>query len=119
MTVLAPGGLQLSLQIGQRSQLCPRRRSPPSVCWGKARFPGIEQVGLKAQFLGDHLRGLAAGEPVLDRFAFERFIKFTTDFDRCLFHGLELSLFAQFPVRQFEATSLFKSDAALLAEAVS
>ena len=105
MTVLAPGGLQLSLQIGQRARLCPRRRSPPSVGGGKALFPGIEQVGLKAQFLGDHLRGLAAGKPVLNRLAFERFIEFTTDFDRCLFHGLELSLFAQFPVSQFEATS--------------
>ena len=39
-------------------------------------------------------------------FALMGFIEFTPDFDRCLFHGLELSLFTLFPVRQFEATSL-------------
>ena len=38
--------------------------------------------------------------------AFERLVEFPAGFDRCFFHGLDGSLFAQFPVRQFEATTL-------------
>ena len=60
---------------------------------------------MEAQFLGDHFCGLAALEPVLNRFSFERLVEFTARLDRCLFHELDQSLFAQFPVRQFEATS--------------
>jgi hypothetical protein len=56
-------------------------------------FPSIDPVGLEAQLLSDHFSGLAALKPVLDRFAFERFVEFTTDldrrlFDRCLLHVL-------------------------------
>ena len=49
--------------------------------------------------------GLAAMQPVLDSFAFESLVEFAAGFDRCFFHGLDSSLLAQFPVRQFEATS--------------
>jgi len=41
----------------------------------------------------------------LERFALESCIEFTADFNRCLVHGLDGSLFTQFSVRQFEAAS--------------
>src|SRR5580700_6822994 len=77
---------------------------PPRDSGGEALFPSIEPVGLEAQFLGDDLSGLAALEPVLDRFTFECFIKLTTDFDRCLLHVLH-HCFTRFSVRQIGATS--------------
>src|ERR1017187_9814928 len=103
MPHLAQGDIQLGLEIRRRARLCPRRRSPPSVGGGKAVFPGIQPVGADPQLLGDHFRGLAAGQPVVNGFAFERFIEFTTGLDGCLCHGLVGSLSTQFSVRQFEA----------------
>ncbi|HKW29136.1 MAG TPA: hypothetical protein VJT54_07365, partial [Verrucomicrobiae bacterium] len=44
-------------------------------------------------------------EPVLDGFAFKRFIEFTADFYGDCVHGLMGSLFTQFSVRQIGATS--------------
>ena len=76
---------------------------PPASAGGKAVFPGIQPVGADPQPLGDHFRGLAAGQPVVNGFAFERFIEFTTDLDGWLCHGLVGSLSTQFSVRQFEA----------------
>src|SRR5580700_7688115 len=102
---LTPGGLQLALQIGGRSGLCPRHRLPPGLGGGKGLLPRIEPVGFESQFLGDHFSRLAALQPVQDRFTFKRFIEFAADFDWCLVHGLVLSLFTQFSVRQYEATS--------------
>src|SRR5208282_1451342 len=81
------------------------RRLPPSVGGGKALPPSIKPVGPQAQFLGNHGNGLAATKPVLDGFAFERFVEYTAGFDSVCVHGLVGSLFTQFPVRQFEATS--------------
>ena len=77
----------------------------PSVGGGKAMLPSVEPVGIESQFLGDHFSGLTALKPVQDRFTFECFVEFAADFDRCLVHGLDDSLFTQFSVRQFEATS--------------
>src|SRR2546426_3992498 len=68
-------------------------------------LPGVEPVGSQSQLLGNHRRGLAAGEPVLDGFTFEGFIEFTTGLDGYLCHGLVRLLFTQSSVRQFEATS--------------
>ena len=85
----------------------PPRRLPPSVGGGKTMLPSIEPVGIESQFLGDHFSGLTALKPVQDRFTFERFVEFAADFDKCLVHGLEGSLFTQFSVRQFEAASSF------------
>jgi len=62
-------GVQLTLQIGHRTGLG-RRRSPPSD--GRNQLPpGIQQVGIDAQLLPNHLSGLPAVQPVRDRFAFE------------------------------------------------
>src|SRR5688572_4949655 len=105
MAVLTQGLLQQGLSLGERGRLCPRRRPPPSGGGGKALPPGIELISIDAQFLGDGLSGLAAGQPMIERFTSERVIEFTARFGRCLVHGLASSLFAQFPVRQFEATS--------------
>ena len=104
MPHLAQGGIQLGLEIGRRARLCPRRRSPPSVGGGKALFPGIQPVGADPQLLGDHFRGLAAGLPVVNGFALERFIEFTAGLNGCLCHWLLGSLSTQSSVRQFEAT---------------
>jgi hypothetical protein len=51
--------------------------------------------------------------PVFQRGALEGFIEFTADFDGCLIHGLDGSLFTQFSVRQFEAPSLLRLFAAM------
>src|ERR1035441_10244589 len=104
MPHLAQGGIQLGLEIGGRAGLCPRRRPPPSGGRGKALFPGIQPVGADPQLFGDHFRGLAAGQPVINGFAFERFIEFTAGLNGCLCHGLVGSLSTQSSVRQFEAT---------------
>ena len=64
--------------------------------------PGIQPVGVEAQFLGNHFSGLAAGKPVLDGFTFERFVEFTAGVGGCLGHGLDGSLITQSSVRQFE-----------------
>src|ERR1700734_1650913 len=106
---LTPGGLQLALQIGGRSGLWPRHRLPPTVGGGKGLLPRIEPVGFESQFLGDHFRRLAALQPVEDRFSFKRFVEFAADFDWGLVHVLVLSLFTQFSVRQFEATSIVQN----------
>src|SRR2546421_12168479 len=103
MTDLALRSLQLALQIGHRAGLG-RRGSPPSD-GGDQLSPGVEQVRVDAQFLSNHFSGLAAVEPVLDRLAFEGFVEFPALSDRCLFHWFDHSLFTQFSVRQFEATS--------------
>jgi hypothetical protein len=68
-------------------------------------LPVIKQVRAQSQFVGYHCGGLATIKPVLNRFAFESLVEFAAGFDRCFFHGLDRSLFAHFPVRQFEATS--------------
>jgi hypothetical protein len=104
MPNLAQGHVQLALHVRQRARLRPRCRSPPRDSGGEALFPSIEPVGLETQFLGHDLGGLAALEPVLDRFPFECFIELTTDFDRCLLHLL-FHCFTRFTVRQFGATS--------------
>jgi len=75
------------------SRASPPPPPPPRGGGGEALFPSIDPVGLEAQLLSDHFSGLAALKPVLDRFAFERFVEFTTDldrrlFDRCLLHVL-------------------------------
>jgi hypothetical protein len=54
---------------------------------GEVLLPGIKPVGFEAQFLRDHRGRLATAMPVLERFALEGFIEFTTDFNRCLVHG--------------------------------
>src|SRR6266699_1585695 len=105
MTQFALGSIQLALQIGHRTGL-PRRRPPPSD-GGDQLPPGIKQIGVDAQLLTNHRSGLAALQPVGDRFAFKGLIEFPPFSDRCLFHGFCLSLFTQFSVRQFEATSMF------------
>src|SRR3954464_4464389 len=110
MAVLAPGGVQLGLQIGGRAGLCSCRRPPPNGVRSKELLPVIEQVGAQSQFVGNNCGGLAALQPILDGFAFKCFVEFTARFDRRFFHGLDGSLFAQFPVRQFEATSEPTSD---------
>ena len=46
----------------------------------------IKEVGVDAQLLPNHRSGLAAVEPVQDRFAFEGFVEFPALSDRCLFH---------------------------------
>src|ERR1035441_4391761 len=91
---------------GGGAGLSPRRRPPPSGGRGKALFPGIQPVGADPQLFGDHFRGLAAGQPVINGFAFERFIEFTAGLNGCLCHGLVGSLSTQSSVRQFEATRL-------------
>src|ERR1035441_1288641 len=106
MPHLAQGGIQLGLEIGGGAGPCPRRRPPPSGGRGKALFPGIQPVGADPQLFGDHFRGLAAGQPVIHGFAFERFIEFTAGLNGCLCHGLVGSLSTQSSVRQFEATRL-------------
>ena len=63
------------------SRASPPLSLPPRDSGGEALFPSIKPVGLEAQLLGDDLSGLAALEPVLDRFTFECFIELTTDFD--------------------------------------
>ena len=68
-------------------------------------LPGIEPVAVDPQLLGDHCRRLAAGQPVVNGFAFERFIEFTAGLDGWLCHGLVGSLFTQSSVRQSEAAS--------------
>src|ERR1035441_8941812 len=80
----------------------------PSGGRGKALFPGIQPVGADPQLFGDHFRGLAAGQPLINGFAFERFIEFTAGLNGCLCHGLVGSLSTQSSVRQFEATRLQK-----------
>ncbi len=65
------------------------------------------------RFLSHHRRGLAAMEPVQNRFAFECFVEFPALRDRCFFHGLFLSWFTRFSVRQIEAPSLFAEAVAL------
>jgi hypothetical protein len=77
--------------------------SPAAPAGGQAVLPGIKQAALKAQFLCDYLGGFAARQPVLDGFTLEGFIEFTADFNKGLFHGLDVSLSAHSPVRQFEA----------------
>ena len=109
MAVLAQGGVQLGLQIGGRAGLCPGGRSPPSVSRGKALSPSIEPIGVQTQLLGDNLSGLAAGEPVVDRFMLEGFGERTTAFNRCFMDGLHHTRLAQFSLRQFEATSTLSS----------
>src|SRR5438552_17452203 len=103
MTQFTVRGIQLALQIGHRAGLG-RRRSPPSD-GGDQLSPRIKEGGVDAQLLPNHRSGLAAVEPVQDRFAFEGFVEFPALSDRCLFHWFGLSLFTQFSVRQFEATS--------------
>src|SRR5436189_4758917 len=103
MTQFTVRGIQLALQIGHRAGLG-RRRSPPSD-GGDQLSPRIKEVGVDAQLLPNHRSGLAAVEPVQDRFAFEGFVEFPALSDRCLFHWFGLSLFTQFSVHQFEATS--------------
>lgn len=49
--------------------------------------------------------GLAVGQPVLHGFTFEGLIESAAGFYRDFFYGVDGSLFAQFTVRQFEATS--------------
>ena len=65
-------------------------------------FPGIKPVGFEAEFPGDHRGRFATVEPILQCFPLEGFIEFTADFNRCWVHGIKLSLFTQFSVRQFE-----------------
>ena len=48
-------------------------------------------VRMQAQFLGNHGSGLGTGEPVLDGFTLERFIEFTTGFDRGCFDGFHVT----------------------------
>ena len=61
--------------------------SPPPYSRFRARaqelLPGIEHVGRRGQLPGNHVRKFAALKPALNSLAFESFIKFTTDFDRC------------------------------------
>src|ERR1039458_10307219 len=104
MPHLAQGGIQLGLEIGGRAGICPPRRPPPSGRRGKALFSSLQAVGADPQLFGDHFRGLAAGQPVINGFAFERFIEFTAGLNGCLCHGLVGSLSTQSSVRQFEAT---------------
>src|ERR1035437_8434451 len=87
MVVLTLGGGELGLEFGQRAGLRPRPRFPPSGGGGEVLLPGIKPVGFEAQFLRDHRSRLATAMPVLERFALEGFIEFTTDFNRCLVHG--------------------------------
>src|ERR1035437_5389954 len=87
MVVLTLGGGELGLEFGQRAGLRPRPRFPPSGGGGEVLLPGIKPVGFEAQFLRDHRGRLATAMPVLERFALEGFIEFTTDFNRCLVHG--------------------------------
>src|SRR2546422_544373 len=96
-------GIQLALQIGNRTGLS-RRRPPPSE-GGDQLPPGVKQVGVDAQLLTNYRSRLAAIEPVLDRLAFEGFVEFAMFSDSCLFHGSSRSLSTRFSVRQFEATS--------------
>ena len=105
MPVLAQGRVQLGLQRRGRAGLRPGGRSPPSVSRGEAPPPRIEPIGFDTQLLGDDPSGLATREPVVDRFKFEVLIELTTAFDRCFSDGLDYTCFAQFSVRQFEATS--------------
>jgi hypothetical protein len=88
------------------------RRAAASWVWssasgggGKGLFPSIKPVGLETELSGNHRGRLATVEPILQRFALEGFTEFTADFDWCLVHGLDGSLFTQFSVRRFEAPS--------------
>jgi hypothetical protein len=88
MTVFALGGVQLLLQIGDRARL--GRRCPSHRALGHQLSPGVKEVGIDAQFLAHHRSGLAAMEPVQDRFAFKGFVEFPMHSDRGLFHRLFL-----------------------------
>src|SRR5271170_3852850 len=103
MAVLALGGLQLPLQIGDRARLGSSRSGPRDIRCQLS--PRIKEVGIDTQFLPNHRSGLAALEPVQDRLAFEGFVEFPVFSDRCLFHALYPSLFTRFSVRQFEVPS--------------
>ena len=107
MTQFTMGDIQLALQIGHRTGLCPCRRFPPCVGRGKDILPGIKPIGFESQFLGDHGSRLATVKPVLDGFTFKGIIEFTTDLDGCFFYNFHSSLFTQFSVRQIEATPVF------------
>jgi len=76
MTQFALGSIQLALQIGHRTGLS-RRRPPPSD-GGDQLPPGIKQIGVDAQLLTNHRSGLAALQPVGDRFA----LKVSSNFRR-------------------------------------
>jgi hypothetical protein len=69
----------------------PRRPLSPRVRRGKAFLPSVKPVRMRAEFLGNYLSGLAAGEPVLHRFRLERFLEFTTGFDRGFCDGFYLT----------------------------
>jgi hypothetical protein len=103
VAVLAPGGFQPALQVGDRAGLGRRRPGPRD--FGHQLSPRVKKVGIDAQFLAHYRSRLAAMEPVQNRFAFKGFVEFPALLDRCLFHGSFLSLFTRFSVRQFEGPS--------------
>jgi len=99
-------GVDARQRFGERGRLRSVRRSPPSVCRSEAFPPRVKQVGVDAQLAGNHISGLAAGKPVLHGFSFEGLSELAVSpFCGCFIHGLGSSLFAHFPVRQFDATS--------------
>ena len=53
MADLAPGGIELGLEVGSRRPPAPRRRLPPGGGEGQKLAPGEEQAFTQAQFLGD------------------------------------------------------------------
>jgi len=88
VTVLAPFGVELGLEVGRRAGPSPRRRPPPSVGGGSASLPLVEESRGQAQLRGDDRGGLPAGPPIQDGFAFERLVELATGFDRGFFQGL-------------------------------
>jgi hypothetical protein len=63
LAVLALDGLKFGLQNRGRAGPGPRRVQEVP--------PGIQSIGLRAQFEGEDFRRLGAGQPVGDRFTFE------------------------------------------------
>jgi hypothetical protein len=82
VAVLAPGGFQPALQVGDRAGLGRRRPGPRD--FGHQLSPRVKKVGIDAQFLAHYRSRLAAMEPVQNRFAFKGFVEFPALLDRCL-----------------------------------
>jgi hypothetical protein len=106
MTDLAPGGLELGLEVGSRGSPARRRRPPPGVGGGQEFAPGEEQALVQAKFLGDHGGGLAAGKPVPDGLPLEGRVELAPGFHRgCFDDGFHDARSLFLSVRVFDATS--------------